>query len=89
MAVLTDRDWTRLTLKYYLRLELSADIYIKYHPSDIRSAAQKEQERQQFGEQLDVVRSKRASKIYPLRNIIKDTSAGAALEDRIFAFIVS
>jgi hypothetical protein len=86
LARLDAKGWTQAILKFLYRLELNADIRIKYHPEDIRSAAIKEQQVQQ-GEALDRVRRNRAVRVYPLRNIIKDTSAGATLESRILAFV--
>lgn len=86
-ARLDYKGWAALVLKYYLRLDMRADIYVKYHPEDIRSAAHKEQQKQRMGEDLERVRNKRAVRIYPLANIIKDTSAGADLEGRFQAFL--
>jgi hypothetical protein len=39
------------------------------------------------GEALNEARAARGLHIYPLKNIIKDTSAGAQLYDRFLAFI--
>lgn len=61
------------------RLEDNADVYVKYHPEDIRSLAQTQ------GNELNEARMKRALTIYPLFNIIKETSNGAALEARLKA----
>lgn len=87
LARLDARGWASLVLKYYRKLEMRADVVIKYHPDSLKSAALREQERQRMGSDLGKVRSKRAVAIYPLKNIIKDTSAGADLEGRFFAFI--
>lgn len=84
---LTMQNWAKVVLKYYLKLEMKADIYIKYHPKDIRNASQQEQAGQKKGEILLGVRSSRKPRIYPLANIIKDTSAGADLETRFLAFL--
>jgi len=81
--------WTKAIMKHLIRLEMDADIRIKYHPDDIRSAALKEQQSERRGEDLARVRRRRAVRVYPLRNIIKDTSAGASLESRILAFVRS
>jgi hypothetical protein len=81
--------WTKAIHKFMLRLDMNADIRIKYHPDDIRSAAQREQQQNRGGEDLDRARQRRAVRVYPLRNIIKDTSAGASLESRILAFVRS
>jgi hypothetical protein len=87
LARLDAVKWTQVILRYLYRLELNADVRIKYHPEDIRSAALREQQSQRMGEDLGRARRRRAVRIYPLRNIIKDTSAGASLESRILAFV--
>lgn len=86
-ARLLPRDWAKLLFKYFVKLNMNADIRIKYHPEDIRSAAAKEQEKQHMGDLLGKVRERRYVRIYPLRNLIKDISAGADLEGRLLAFI--
>ena len=87
LARLTIQDWTKLVVKYFKKLEMRADIYVKYHPDDIRSAAALEQGKQHMGEILQGARKSRRPRIYPLKNIIKDMNAGADLEDRILAFL--
>lgn len=87
LARLTVQDWAKLVLKYFLKLEMKADIYVKYHPDDIRSAAAIEQAKQHMGDVLMGARKSRKPRIYPLKNIIKDTSAGASLESRFLAFL--
>lgn len=84
----TMRDWSVLLFKYFMRLGGNCDIYLKHAPTDIRSMAAREQEKQQGGELLLKAR-KRALHIYPLRNIIKDTSAGADVLGRLYSFLVS
>ena len=69
-------DWFR-------RLDSNCDIYVKYHPSDIRYIAMEK------AHGLDKARMLRGLSIYPLANIIKDTTAGASLESRITAFLSS
>lgn len=81
------KDWAKVVLRYYQKLEMKADIYVKYHPGDIRTAAAKEQAKQYMGELLLSARRSRRRRIYPLANIIKDTSAGADLEGRFLAFL--
>jgi hypothetical protein len=82
------RDWSILLFKYFMRLGGNCDIYLKHAPTDIRSMAAREQEKAQGGELLLKAR-KRALHIYPLRNIIKDTSAGADVLGRLYSFLVS
>ena len=84
----TMRDWSFLLFKYFVRLGHNCDIYLKHAPTDIRSMAAVEQEKQKGGELLAKAR-KRALHIYPLRNIIKDTSAGADVLGRLYSFLVS
>lgn len=87
LARLTVQDWAKLVLKYFKKLEMRADIYVKYHPDDIRSAAAIEQAKQHMGDILLGARRSRKPRIYPLKNIIKDTNAGADLEGRFLAFL--
>lgn len=69
-------DWFR-------KLDSNCDIYVKYHPTDIRYIAMEK------AHGLDKARMLRGLSIYPLANIIKDTTAGAQLERRIQAFLES
>lgn len=85
----TMRGWSELIYQYFTRLEHNCDIYLKHAQTDIRSIAAAEQEKQQHGDMLNKARSKRALHIYRLQNIIKDTSAGADLLNRFYAFLTS
>lgn len=67
--------------KWFRKLENNADIYLKYHPTDIRYAALVD------AHGLDKGRMLRGLTIYPLKNIVKDTLAGASLEKRIKALL--
>lgn len=69
-------DWFR-------KLDSNCDIYVKYHPTDIRYIAME----QAHG--LDKARMLRGLSIYPLANIIRDTTAGASVESRFAAFLES
>jgi len=82
-------DWARLVFMYYTRLGLNSDISLKYAPDDIRYAAHLEQERDRGGEKLAKSRAARIPNVYPLRNIIKDTAAGADLLKRFYAFLTA
>lgn len=84
----TMRDWALLLFQYYNRLDQNCDIYLKHSPDDIRSVAAREQERQRGGELLTKARI-RARHVYPLRNIITDTLAGADLLNRFYAFLTA
>lgn len=81
----TAKDWATLIEKYYRKLDMNCDIVIKYHKDDIRKAAQGIKAE----ETLYRARSsaKRLKRIYTLSNIMRDTSAGSALYDRILAFV--
>lgn len=84
---LTPQDWARAVYKMFVRLEHKADIYLKYHPEDIRFKAALEMARQRGGEELNKARQTRGLHIYPLKNLIKDTASGAQPYDRFLAFI--
>lgn len=86
---LTVQKWAVVLLSWFRRLNHDADIRIKYSRDDIRTAAMLETERNRGGEILHRVRSqeRRSVSTYPLMNIIKDTSAGADLYQRILAFL--
>lgn len=88
-ANLPMKKWAEVILKYYVRLGLNCDIYLKYARTDIRAAAMAEQLKDLRGEKVNLVRSKRAMAIYPLRNILKDSSAGADLLGRFEAFLLA
>jgi hypothetical protein len=83
------QKWALVLLSWFRRLDHDADIRIKYARDDIRSVAMLEVERDRGGELLHRVRSeeRRSISTYPLMNIIKDTSAGADLYQRILAFL--
>lgn len=86
---LSMKKWSDVLLSWFLKLELNADIRIKYARDDIRRAVIHEQERKLQGELLTKARSfeRRSTSIYSLANIIKDTNAGAGLHARILAFV--
>jgi len=85
----TMRTWAEIVYKYFRRLGYNCDIYLKHSPDDIRSVAAMEQERQRGGDVLTAMRNKRALHIYPLANIIKDTSAGSDILARFYAFLTA
>lgn len=81
--------WADVLLDWYVRLGFQADIYMKYGRKSIKKAQEIEAERGLRGEFLNAARSieQRSLYIYPLKNIIRDTSAGADLRTRILAFL--
>lgn len=68
-----------LVASWFRKLDNDADIYVKYHPTDIRYKAM------EAAEGLDKARMLRGLTIYPLKNIIKDTANGASIEKRFLA----
>jgi hypothetical protein len=85
--VLTSQNWAKVLERWFLLVGSKADIYLKYHRDDIRTQAALEQERQKGGDLLNKARNNRGMHIYPLHNIIRDTSNGANLQDRFLAFV--
>jgi hypothetical protein len=85
------RKWAEVIYKYYRLCDYNADIYLKHARDDIRSIsmAQVDKTTWKGSQVLENTRARRARHIYPLRNIIKDTSAGADLLSRFYAFLVA
>jgi hypothetical protein len=75
----TLQHWADVVVYWFVRLDLDADIKLKYHPSDIRSAAAREQAKQYMGELLNASRVQRAVELHTMRDIIKEASTGAQL----------
>ncbi len=84
---LTPQKWAEVLATWFRKLESQADIRIIYPPDDIRSAAVREQEKTHGGELLEHARSTRATRAYPLENIMKDLAGGADLTARMLAFV--
>jgi len=88
-AMLTDcvmGRWStrRLAKKLYdmwIHADGDADIYLKYHHTDIRYITMEKLHG------TSTARHLRGMAIYPLQNIIKDTSGGAGVEDRFYVFL--
>jgi hypothetical protein len=83
------QKWAEVLHNWYMRMEGKADIYVKYGRMSVRDAQLKETEKKLQGELLTKARSieQRSMYIYPLKNIIRDTSNGADLRSRILAFL--
>jgi hypothetical protein len=77
--------WAELIERYYRKLDMNCDIVIKYHKTDIRRASAGVRAE----ETLHLARSseKRLKRIYTLRSLMADMSAGSGLYDRILAFV--
>lgn len=86
---LTPQNWAYAILHHFINLDHNADIYLKYHPTDVRYQTMMELARAQGGEQIAKARKNRGLHIYPLKNIITDTKNGADLYKRILAFITA
>lgn len=86
---LTTQNWAHAILRMFRRLDMDADIYLKFHPDDIRYRTMMEMARDRGGEEVAKARRNRGLHIYPLKNIIIDTQNGAELYGRIKAFITA
>lgn len=74
-----------LLAKYWMKLDGNADLYMKYHPVNIKhqqAAGYFNHERPVWDEADQLV-------VYPLKNIIQDTSAGASLVGRFRALLLA
>lgn len=67
----------------FRQLGSNADIYVKYHQTDVHYIAMAKQK----GEK--VARKLKGMHIYPLKNVLKDTANGADLGKRFFAFLTA
>lgn len=83
------QKWVDVLLMWYQRLEMRADIRVKYMRMGIREAQAGMKDPRIGGDLLRKSRTieQRLVYIYPLKNIIKDTSAGADLSGRISALL--
>lgn len=85
------RKWAEVLYNYFRLCEYHCDLYLKHAPRDVRSVSLAQVEKQTWAgsQKLEKARETRARVIYPLRNIIKDTSAGADLLRRFYDFITA
>lgn len=85
------RKWADVLYTYFRACDYDCDLYLKHARDDIRAVALAQVARQTWrGSQgLDKARTTRVRSIYPLRNIIKDTSGGADLLARFYAFLMA
>lgn len=81
--------WADVLVKFYARLGHNADIYLKYPKYDVRKIAAAEQAKELRGEQYNKLRGEKVLYIYPLKNIIKDTSNGSDLYKRFYALLTA
>lgn len=83
MLVGSPEKIAEVVARYWHLLDSNADLYSKYHPKDIRKewlAGRTRSDQETWDEEDQLV-------IYSVHNIIKDTSAGADLIQRITAFL--
>ena len=76
----TTQDLAKFVARYFDVLKHNADVYCKYHWTDIRYKSMEQ------AKGLETARRLRGMFIYPLSRILKDVSAGASLEGRFKAF---
>lgn len=81
------QHWATVVVRYFIRLNSDADIYIKTHLLDIRSQTLKEQMKDRGGTELLAARQERIPVIYPLDRIFRDLANGADLEKRFRTFL--
>lgn len=87
IAKLTSQNWAHLMTKLFVRLGGNADVRMGFMEGDLRGAAEIEQDKQHHGDHLHEVRDRRNWVVYPLKSIIKDTSAGSSFYNRIRTFL--
>jgi len=78
---LTTEALAERIVRWFDKLEGDCDIYLKYHPDDIRYRAMADVRG------LDAARSLRGLTIYPLANIVKDVGNGSTLKSRFQALL--
>jgi hypothetical protein len=87
----TTQNWAAVIARMWVGLGGDADIRLGIMRGRIRERTDDIMMRTSLkaGDKLDELREKREWAIYPLRNIMKDINAGAALQARILHFISS
>lgn len=86
---LTSSNWARAIYNNFMYLESNADVVLLSHHANLRKQTEAEMARNAGSELVDVARKARHKVVYPLKNIIKDVSAGADLMVRFHAFVNS
>lgn len=85
----TMRGWSLILASYFHKMQCNCDIYLKHSPDDIRSTTAAELEYRKHGDLMKRLRGRRALHVYPLKNILKDTSSGSDVPTRFFAFLTA
>lgn len=85
----TTQNWAIIMTKMWASLGGDADIRLGVMRGKIRARTDDILQKVSLGagDKLDDLRLKREWAIYPLKNIIKDTAAGADLTKRVYAFL--
>ena len=83
LGYVTSQNLAKELVTMFRSLSSNCDIYLKYHKTDIHYIALEREKGP------DVARRLKGMHIYPLKNIIKDTSNGSDLEKRFYAFVCS
>ena len=79
----TNQNLAKELVKMFYQLNSNADIYLKYHKTDIHYIAMEQ------AEGPDTAARLKGLAIYPLKNIFKDIASGADLGKRFNAFLSS
>jgi len=79
----TNQSLSKELVKLFHQLSSNADIYLKYHKTDIHYIAMERAKGPEVAARL------KGMAIYPLKNILKDTASGADLGKRFNAFLSS
>ena len=79
----TNQNLAKELVKIFHSLGSNCDIYVKYHKTDIHYIAMEREKGPEVAKRL------KGMHIYPLKNILKDTSSGADLAKRFYAFLSS
>jgi len=70
-------------VEIFRQLKGDADIYVKFHKTDVRYIAMQRDRGPEIAQRL------KGMHIYPLKNILKDLEGGADLSKRFFSFLAS
>jgi len=76
-----------LVEKIFHQLGGNADIYVKYHPTDLKRATLEFKSMDQEVQLGKARAGRQRPYIYPLKNLIKDTASGSTLSKRIKSFL--
>ena len=84
---LNTQGWARALYNNFRYLGSSADVRLIFHHADLHAHTQSEMNRGANGAIIIEARRRRQKAVYPLKNLIKDTSNGADLYGRFLAFV--